>query len=92
VLFYSCDFFRPGNQAPVRYSGSILSFGFGKRFEGVLQLLLKRRAGHRQEVITRASGARISMSLEDGPPANVVVIRLMAVPRALHGRAQLTAL
>lgn len=47
VLLDAGDFFWPGNQALVRYSGGVLSFGFGKGFEGVLQLLLKRGAGHK---------------------------------------------
>jgi hypothetical protein len=46
VLLDSGDFLWPGNQATVRYTGSILSFRFGERFEGVLQLLFKRRAEH----------------------------------------------
>src|SRR5258705_6918689 len=46
VLLDSGDLLRPGNQALVRYSGSVLSFGFGKRFECVLQLLVKRGAIH----------------------------------------------
>jgi hypothetical protein len=50
VLFYSRDFFRPGVQALVRYSGSILSFGFGKGDECVLEFLLKRGAGHTRRV------------------------------------------
>ena len=55
VLFDSGDFLWPGNQALVRYSGSVLSFGFDEGFEGVLQLLFKRGAGHRGKGITRAS-------------------------------------
>ena len=55
VLFDAGDRFRPGGQALVRYSGSVLSFGFGEGFEGVLQLLLKRGAGHKGKGITRAS-------------------------------------
>jgi hypothetical protein len=50
VLFDSCDFVWPGGHALVRYAGSVLSFGFGEGFEGVLQLLLKRGAGHRGRV------------------------------------------
>jgi hypothetical protein len=50
VLFDSCDAGRPGGHALVGYAGSILSFGFGEGFEGVLQLLLKRGAGHRGRV------------------------------------------
>jgi hypothetical protein len=46
VVLDSGDLLRPGNQALVRYSGSVLAFGFGESFEGVLQLLLKRGAGH----------------------------------------------
>jgi hypothetical protein len=52
VPFDSGDFLRPGSRALVRYSGGVLSFGFGKHFEGVLQLLLKRGAGHRGKGIT----------------------------------------
>ena len=54
VLFDSCDAGRPGGHALVGYAGSVLSFGFGEGFEGVLQLLLKRGAGHRGKGITRA--------------------------------------
>ena len=50
MLFGSRDFFRPGDRALVRYSGGILSLFFGEDFEGVLQLLLKRGAGHRGRV------------------------------------------
>jgi hypothetical protein len=50
VLLDSRDFLWPGNQAPVRYTGCILSFRFGERVEGVLQLLFKRRAGHTRRV------------------------------------------
>lgn len=50
MLFGSRDFFRPGDQALVRYSGGILSLLFCEDFEGVLQLLLKRGAGHRERV------------------------------------------
>jgi hypothetical protein len=50
VLFDSCDAGRPGGHALVGHAGSILSFGFGEGFEGVLQLLLKRGAGHRGRV------------------------------------------
>jgi hypothetical protein len=50
VLLDSGDFFRPGKQALVRYSGGVLSFRFGEGFEGVLQLLLKRWAGHRRRL------------------------------------------
>jgi hypothetical protein len=50
VLFDSGDLFRPGTQALVRDTGSVLSFGFGEGFEGVLQLLSKRGAGHRGRV------------------------------------------
>src|SRR5258708_1938502 len=46
VLLDSGDLLRPGSQALVWYSGSVLSFGFGKRFECVLQLLVKRGAIH----------------------------------------------
>ena len=42
------DLLRPGNQAWVRYSGSVLAFGFGKRFECVFQLLLQRGTGHKE--------------------------------------------
>jgi hypothetical protein len=42
------DLLRPGNQAVVRYSGSVLAFGFSECFEGVLQLLLKGGAGHKE--------------------------------------------
>jgi hypothetical protein len=46
VVLDAGDLLRPGNQTLVRYTGSVLSFGFGKRFECVLQLLLKGGAGH----------------------------------------------
>ena len=52
VLLDSVDFLWPGNRALVRYSGGILSLSFGEDFEGVLQLLFKRGAGHRGKVIT----------------------------------------
>jgi hypothetical protein len=50
VLFDSGDALRPGGHALVGYAGSILSFGFGEGVEGVLELLLKRGAGHRGRV------------------------------------------
>jgi hypothetical protein len=50
VLIDAGDLLRPGNQALVRDSGSVLAFGFGKHFECVLQLLLKRGTGHRGRV------------------------------------------
>lgn len=50
VVLDAGDLLRPGNQSPVRYSGSILAFGFGECFEGVLQLLLKRGAGHTERL------------------------------------------
>ena len=58
VLFDSCDAGRPGGHALVGYAGSILSFGFGEGFEGVLQLLLKRGAGHRGRVSLASSRMR----------------------------------
>jgi hypothetical protein len=48
VVLDSGYLLRPGNQAVVRYSGGVLAFGFGECFEGVLQLLLKRGAGHKE--------------------------------------------
>jgi hypothetical protein len=50
VLLDSGDFLWPGIQTLVRYSGSVLSFCFGKGFEGVLEFLLKRRTGHMRRV------------------------------------------
>jgi hypothetical protein len=47
MLFDVGDFFRPGGEAFVGNSGRVLAFGFGERFEGVLQLLLEGGAGHR---------------------------------------------
>ena len=46
MVLDSGDLLRPGNQALVRYSGSVLAFGFGECFEGVLQLLLQCGPGH----------------------------------------------
>ena len=46
MLLGSGDLLRPANQALVRYSGSVLSFCFGKGFERVFQLLLKSGAVH----------------------------------------------
>ena len=48
VVLNAGDLLRPGNQAWVRYSGSVLAFGFGKRFECVFQLLLQRGTGHKE--------------------------------------------
>ena len=44
------DLLRPGNQAWVGYSGSVLAFGFGECFKRVLQLLLQRGTGHKRRV------------------------------------------
>jgi hypothetical protein len=55
VLLDAGDFFGPGGEALVWHSGGVLSFCFGEGFEGVLQLLLKGRAGHRGKGITHAS-------------------------------------
>jgi hypothetical protein len=52
VLLDSGDFFWPGNQALVGYSGSILSSRVGKCVECVLQILVKRRARHNAKVLT----------------------------------------
>ncbi len=57
VLLDSGDLLRPGNQALIRYSGSVLSFGFDECGEGMLQLLLKGWAGHRGKGITRVGGS-----------------------------------
>lgn len=50
VVLDSGDLLRPGNQTVVGYSGSVLSLGFGKRRECVLQLLLQGGAGHRERL------------------------------------------
>jgi hypothetical protein len=50
VFFDSGDFFRPGDYAVVGDSGGVFSFGFGEGIESVLELLLKRGAGHRGRV------------------------------------------
>lgn len=50
MLFDSCDLFGPGDEALVGYSGGVFSFSFGEGVEGVLELLLKRGAGHRGRV------------------------------------------
>lgn len=76
VLFDSGDLFRPGTEALVRYTGSVLSFGFGEGFEGVLQLLLKRGAGHRGRV-------SFAHRREDGFMGDC--ISLMGVPGVLRG-------
>jgi hypothetical protein len=39
VLFDAGDLFWPGDEALVLDSRDVLSFGFGERFEGVLQFL-----------------------------------------------------
>lgn len=44
------DLLRPGSHTLVRYSSSVLSFRFGKSFEGVLEFLLKGGAGHRERL------------------------------------------
>jgi hypothetical protein len=65
VFFDSGDFFWPGIEALVGESGGVLSFRFGKCFEGVVKLLLKRGAGHGGKVITREGGAYMRIPTED---------------------------
>jgi hypothetical protein len=50
MLLYLGDFLWPGTRALVEYSGSVLSFCFGKRVECMLQFLFQRRAIHMRRV------------------------------------------
>jgi hypothetical protein len=84
VLLDSGDLLWPGDEALVRYSGGILSFGFGKGVECVLQLLLKRRAGHRRRLSLEEVMIMIERIRERSPDQSVPPARPFWVPHPVQ--------